>query len=257
MKITQQTIKQIIKEEIQKVLGEDLYASDSEYKEAIEQFMKDHNVSRAEAKKAIDAAGDEMDEEFPVYKIEMNAEKSDNQDYEFFGKMARYSMSDPRNTPDYSDIANAAKAFKEEKFTGDYERLLKGYEFCKNRIYDPYNQYAKAGAAMKKLDKPFLQKDMGAAYELGQLTPVLKKRMKARMEKCEEALGMAYIGLQKFKADNKEAERQKKAKQDWANRHHGKQDLMQQASQAGYSPEEYMSWTNWEWMSFHSFGYPG
>ena len=80
MKITQQTIKQIIKEEIQKVLGEDLYASDSEYKEAIEQFMKDHNVSRAEAKKAIDAAGDEMDEEFPVYKIEMNAEKSDNQD---------------------------------------------------------------------------------------------------------------------------------------------------------------------------------
>jgi len=50
---------------------------------------------------------------------------------------------------------------------------------------------------------------------------------------------------------------QKKVKQDWANRHHGKQDLMQQASQAGYSPEEYMSWTNWDWMSFHSFGYPG
>ena len=255
MKIKQQTIKQIIKEEIQKVLGEDLYASDSEYKEAIEQFMKDHNVSRAEAKKAIDAAGEEMDEEFPVYKIQMDAEKSNNQDYEFFGKMARYSMSDYGKAPDYDEIVEAVKIFKKEKFTGDYERLLKGYEFCKNRISDPYGQYAKAGVAMKKLDKPFLQKDLGAAYDLGQLTPVLKKRMEARMEKCEEALGMAYIGLQKFKADNKEIEARKQAKQAWANRDQN-QDLMQQAIQAGYG-DEAMSWTNEQWMSFHSYGYPG
>jgi hypothetical protein len=255
MKITQQIIKQIIKEEIQKVLGEDLYASDSEYKEAIEQFMKDHNVSRAEAKKAIDAAGEEMDEEFPVYKIEMDAEKSDNQDYEFFGKMARYSMSVYGKAPSYDEIVEAVKMFKKEKFIGDYGRLMRGYEFCKNRISDPYGQYAKAGAAMKKLDKPFLQKDLGAAYDLSQLTPALKQNMKNRMEKCEEALGMAYIGLQRFKADNKEAEDRKKAKQAWANRDQN-QDLMQQAIQAGYG-DEAMSWTNEQWMSFHSYGYPG
>jgi hypothetical protein len=253
MRITQQTIKQIVKEELQKVLDEDLYASGDEYEEAIEQFMKDHNVSRAEAKKAIDAAGDEMDEEFPVYKVQMDAEKSDNQDYQFFGKMARYSMSDSGNAPDYDDIIDAVKMFKKEKFTGDYERLLKGYEFCKNKISDPYGQYAKAGAAMKKLDKPFLQKDLGAAYDLGQLTPTLKKRMEARMEKCEEALGMAYIGLQKFKADNREIEDRKKASQAWANRDQ-KQDLLQQAHQAGY--EEAITWTQEQWMSFYTYGYP-
>ena len=253
MRITQQTIKQIVKEELQKVLDEDLYASGDEYEEAIEQFMKDHNISRAEAKKAIDAAGDEMDEEFPVYKVQMDAEKSDNQDYQFFGKMARYSMSDSGNAPDYDDIMDAVKMFKKEKFTGDYERLLKGYEFCKNKISDPYGQYAKAGAAMKKLDKPFLQKDLGAAYDLGQLTPTLKKRMEARMEKCEEALGMAYIGLQKFKADNREIEDRKKASQAWANRDQ-KQDLLQRAYQAGY--DEAMTWTQEQWMSFYAYGYP-
>ena len=110
------------------------------------------------------------------------------------------------------------------------------------------------GVAMKKLDKPFLQKDLGAAYELGQLTPTLKQRMESRMEKCEEALGMAYIGLQKFKADNKEIEARKQAKQAWANRDQN-QDLMQQAIQAGYG-DEAMSWTNEQWMSFHSYGYP-
>jgi len=253
MRITQQTIKQIVKEELQKVLDEDLYASGDEYEEAVEQFMKDHNVSRAEAKKAIDAAGDEMDEEFPVYKVQMDAEKSDNQDYQFFGKMARYSMSDSGRAPDYDDIMDAVKMFKKEKFTGDYERLLKGYEFCKNKISDPYGQYAKAGAAMKKLDKPFLQKDLEAAYDLGQLAPTLKKRMEARMERCEESLGMAYIGLQKFKADNKEIEDRKKAKKAWASRDK-KQDLLQRAYQAGY--DEAMSWTPEQWMSFYAYGDP-
>ena len=60
MKITQATIRQIIKEELKKFLNEDLYASEEEYEEAIKDFMELHNVSREEAKQAIDAAGDEM-----------------------------------------------------------------------------------------------------------------------------------------------------------------------------------------------------
>ena len=89
MKITQAIIRQIIKEELQKVMSEDLYASEREYREAVEEFMKDNNVSKEEAEKAIKAAGEEMDQEYPMHGRYIEKEKSDLEAYKFFMKLAK------------------------------------------------------------------------------------------------------------------------------------------------------------------------
>ena len=82
-------IKQIIKEELEKVVNEDLYADEEEYEEAIKDFMELHKVSREEAKKAIDAAGDEMDHDHPEFKTSIENENENIKAFETLMTLAR------------------------------------------------------------------------------------------------------------------------------------------------------------------------
>ena len=120
MKLTQAIIRQIIKEELQKVLNEDLYTSEEEYEEAIQDFMKLHDVSREEAKKAIDAAGDAMDEYSVMFKRYTDKDKLNLENYKFFIKFAKSNEKIILKGTTEEEILNASQDFKI-----NYEEFLK------------------------------------------------------------------------------------------------------------------------------------
>ena len=89
-----------------------------------------------------------------------------------------------------------------------YKQIHTGYEFCKNKILDRYGRFSKAGAAIKKLDKPLLQKDLGAALELSKLQPQLKDEIEQRNYDCEENLVLALRGVKELIFSEKQKESQ-------------------------------------------------
>lgn len=263
MKITQKTIRQIIKEELEKVLSEDLYASEQEYKEAVEQFMKDNNVSKEEAEKAIDAAGDEMDKEYPMHGRYIEKEKADLKAFEIFMKLARLGRKEyGRN---YSMVSDGDANKIINKFKNNlhdfinkheyYKKIYTGYEFCKNYTLDRYGRFSQAGAAMKKLDKPLLQKDLGAALELSKLEPWLKDELSQRKSDCDENLILALKGAE-MQIDLDQSMKSEKIALAKLNKTNVDEREIQAARNKGYSYEEMTQWGETEWYNFHMSGEP-
>ena len=237
-------IKQIIKEELEKVVNEDLYADEDEYKEAIKDFMELHNVSREEAKKAIDAAGDEMDESHPEFATSVEEEKENIKAFEtlmtlarkgknLHGKQAYLEMQELRDlSMDFKN--NLQNYFKKNEY---YKIVYKGYEFCKTYMFDKHGFWDKAADAYGKLNKPLLQRDIGAAITMAKLEPQLQADIDERTEKCEETLAFAlsYVEEQIIK-DREEAEYQARRKKEKEDREKAKNELIKKGI-----PEEYVS----------------
>ena len=80
MKITRRQLRKLI---IESILNEDLYASKEEEEEAIQDFMRLHNISYEEAAEAIKSAGDEMDSQ-PGWKESIDLEKQEIENLEEF-----------------------------------------------------------------------------------------------------------------------------------------------------------------------------
>ena len=199
-------IKQIIKEELEKVVNEDLYADEEEYEQAIKDFMKLHNISREEAKKAIDAAGDEMDApKFKEFSTSIEEEKENIEAFRTFLNLARGGRRINgdwayEERQDLRDLAmdfknNLQNYFKKNKY---YKIIFKGYEFCKTYMYDKHGLWDQAADAYGKLNKPLLQRDIGAAITMAKLEPQLQADVEERTEKCEENLvfALSYVDRQ-------------------------------------------------------------
>lgn len=237
-------IKQIIKEELGKALHEDLYADEDEYEEAIQDFMELHNVSREEAKKAIDVAGDEMDDEHPEFATSVEEEKENIKAFEILmtlarkgknlhGKHAYLEMQELRDlSMDFKN--NLQNYFKKNEY---YKIIFKGYEFCKTYMYDKHGFWDKAADAYGKLNKPVLQRDIGAAITMAKLEPQLQADIEERTERCEETLAFAlsYVEEQIIK-DREEAEYQARLKKQREDREKAKNELIKKGI-----PEEYVS----------------
>ena len=237
-------IKQIIKEELEKVVNEDLYVDEDEYEEAIKDFMELHNVSREEAKKAIDVAGDEMDDYDPDYKTSVEEEKENIKAFEtlmtlarkgknLHGKHAYLEMQELRDlSMDFKN--NLQNYLKKNEY---YKIIFKGYEFCKTYMFDKHGYWDKAADAYGKLNKPLLQRDIGAAITMAKLEPELQSDIEERTEKCEETLAFAlsYVEEQIIK-DREEAEYQARRKKEREEREKAKNELIKKGI-----PEEYIS----------------
>ena len=244
-------IKQIIKEELEKVVNEDLYADEEEYEEAIKDFMELHKVSREVAKKAIDAAGDEMDEKHPEFATSVEEEKENIEAFRTFIKMAAGGRRINgewayEERQDLRDLAmdfknNLQEYFKKNKY---YKIIFKGYEFCKTYMYDKHGFWDQAADAYGKLNKPLLQRDIGAAVTMAKLEPQLQADIEERTRKCEENLvfALSYVDKQTEKDEHDaywERERQKQkeaAKKRKEERERIKQELIKKGI-----PEEYVS----------------
>lgn len=233
-------IKQIIKEELEKVVNEDLYTDEEEYEEAIKDFMELHKVSREEAKKAIDAAGDEMDDYDPDYKTSVEEEKENIEAFRTFIKMAsggrringEWAYEERQDLRDLAmDFKNNLQAyFKKNKY---YKIIFKGYEFCKTYMYDKHGFWDQAADAYGKLNKPLLQRDIGAAVTMAKLEPQLQADIEERTEKCEENLvfALSYVDRQ-IERDKDDAERKKRKEE----REKAKNQLIKKGI-----PEEYVN----------------
>lgn len=214
-------IKQIIKEELEKVINEDLYADEKEYQEAIKDFMELHNVSREEAKKAIDAAGDEMDRDHPEFGTSVEEERENIKAFDVLMKLAqrgkilhgKHAYLERQELHDLSmDFKNnLQKYFKKNEY---YKTIYKGYEFCKTYMFDKYGFWDEAADAYGKLNKPVLQRDIGAAITMAKLEPQLQTDIEERTQKCEETLAFAlsYVEEQIAEDEAKAARRAKEKK---------------------------------------------
>ena len=213
MKLTQAIIRQIIKEELQKVLNEDLYTSEEEYEEAIQDFMKLHDVSREEAKKAIDAAGDAMDEYSVMFKRYTDKDKLNLENYKFFIKFAKSNEKIILKGTTEEEILNASQDFKinyEEflKMHRDTERIFSGYEHCLNKrstidLREPSGEksYDDTLAALSKeedeLKKSFLTRDLGAGFRANKIKKQLDALQKKKKDQCNYYLGLAALRIKK------------------------------------------------------------
>ena len=211
MKIKLSIIKKIIKEELQSVLDEDLYVSDEEKEQAIEDFMKLHNVSREEAKKAIDSAGDEMDQFSTMFKRYTDKDKLNLKDYKFFIKFAKFNEKEILKGTTEEEILNASQDFKinyEEflKMHRDTKRINSGYEHCLNKrstmdVREPSGErsYDDTLAALSKeedeLKKSFLTRDLGSGFRANKIKKELDVLQKKKKDQCDYYLGLAALRI--------------------------------------------------------------
>tara|TARA_A100001201_G_scaffold142224_1_gene139815 strand:- start:71 stop:895 length:825 start_codon:yes stop_codon:yes gene_type:complete len=215
MKLTQAIIRQIIKEELQKVLNEDLYATEEEYEEAIKDFMELHNVSREEAKQAIDAAGDDMDKKFPVFGRYIEKEKQDIKDYGAFKQYAREGQSNmkdatPGSTGKYTeeDMQQLIYDFKtsKEKYKKNrvYKEIFNGYEYCLKKtstmdVREPRGEkdfgsvVSDFGTELAKTKEPLKTRDLTAANRMRKSEEEFQQLIDKRNAQCEEKLGLALV----------------------------------------------------------------
>ena len=245
-------IKQIIKEELEKVVNEDLYADEEEYQQAIKDFMELHNVSREEAKKAIDAAGDEMDApKFKEFSTSIEEEKENIEAFRTFLNLARggkrvngeWAYEERQDLRDLAmDFKNNLQSyFKKNKY---YKIIFKGYEFCKTYMYDKHGFWDQAADAYGKLNKPLLQRDIGAAITMAKLEPQLQADIEERTEKCEENLvfALSYVDRQteRDKQDAYWEEKQQKKKEEAKKRKEERERIKNELLKKGI-PEKYIN----------------
>ena len=245
-------IKQIIKEELEKVVNEDLYADEEEYQQAIKDFMKLHNISREEAKKAIDAAGDEMDApKFKEFSTSIEEEKENIEAFRTFLNLARggkrvngeWAYEERQDLRDLAmDFKNNLQSyFKKNKY---YKIIFKGYEFCKTYMYDKHGFWDQAADAYGKLNKPLLQRDIGAAITMAKLEPQLQADIEERTEKCEENLvfALSYVDRQteRDKQDAYWEEKQQKKKEEAKKRKEERERIKNELLKKGI-PEKYIN----------------
>ena len=213
MKLTQTTIRQIIKEEIQKVLNEDLYATEEEYEQAIKDFMELHNVSREEAKQAIDAAGEEMDKSHPMHGRYIQKDKSNIEDYKFFIEFASRNRGNAilkKGIPE-QEILDASEDFKINyeqylKMSKHTKRINTGYEYCLNKrstmdAREPSGEksYEDILSALEKeegeLKKSFLTRDLGAGFRSTKIKKQLDDLHDKKTKQCNYYLGLAALRI--------------------------------------------------------------
>ena len=218
MKLTQETIREIIKEELKKFLNEDLYASEEEYEEAIKDFMELHNVSREEAKQAIDAAGDEMDDYSIDFKTSVEKEKQDIRNYKEFLRYAtegRSKMKDSYSgsTGKYTDedMQQLIYDFKtnKEKYKKNriYEKIFNGYEYCLKKtstmdVREPRGEKdfssvaSDFGTEFAKTKEPVMTRDLTAVNRMRKSEEQFQQLTDKRNTQCEEKLGFALIAAE-------------------------------------------------------------
>ena len=262
-------IKQIIKEELEKVVNEDLYADEDEYEEAIQDFMELHNVSREEAKKAIDVAGDEMDApKFKEFSTSIEEEKENIKAFETLMTLARKgkNLHGKEAYLEKQELHDLSMDFKNNlqnylKKNEYYKIIFKGYEFCKTYMFDKHGYWDKAADAYGKLNKPLLQRDIGAAITMAKLEPELQSDIEERTEKCEETLAFAlsYVEEQ-IAADKREAAYQARRKKEKEDREKAEKELIKKgipqeyiyaALKAGIKLQDTLDWDIDEWKEWY------
>lgn len=256
MKLTQRIIRQIIKEELVKVLNEDLYASQEEYEEAISEFMEEHGVSREEAKKAIDDAGAEMDEEYPMHARYIERDKEAIHNYKEFLRYAKEGQSIifAGSESEYTeqDAFNLIYDFKVnyEKYKNirKYKKIVDGYEYCINksstmdvRSTGGEKHFDKTlsdfGSELSKTQEPLMTRDLTAANRMRKSEKEAQQLMDKRNVQCEEKLGFALIAAHKREKDNKiQKKRYAKSMRD----KHGERSPDYEARRQGFQSAEEM-----------------
>jgi len=217
MKITTQTIRRIIKEELAKVLDEKLYDNPEEEEEAIKNLMAKFNMTRQDAEAAIVGVDQEM--------------MGRSEDYQEFQKEKDEKKKTIETFKDFAEKGRAIKGFSDEMrqslahyfFKNPTENrhplvqlVADGFEHCmENRFegeeYQTILQRVEAGE--EEMAKNPLFRDLQAYNQLKQGNLDLDDFQDEVQSKCIEDLGYALLEATKVvkaeEARNKEIERKR------------------------------------------------
>lgn len=225
MKIDFNTLKNLIKEELHKVLKEELYLDQEKEEEAIEYMMKTYGFSREEAEEAIKETGEEMmgSETF------RDSVQQDKENLRALNKFKELSstfkkgnfkhMNDHRFYFDHSydwDKIRRTKAFLEQGFKKsganniddfliqkadeiiaendpDVADLILGYNACMNNVDEELAKLLDIeGKYEDEMEKNMFFRDLGVLWKRAKASPEIEEKLKNREKECKKDLTYAY-----------------------------------------------------------------
>ena len=256
MKIEIKTIRQIIKEELRKVLKEELYTSRAKEEEAIQYHMETFGLSREEAKKAIDDASKEMMD----FKTFRDFVKKDNKTLKAFKTFKDLSSSYRRFDDDHpakeflmKDFENSKLDFEEDflikradqiisQNNPDDADLILGYNACMNDVDEELAKLLDIEAEYEdEMEKNMFFRDLGVLWKRAKAEPEIEQKLKNREKQCKTKLTYAYyakLGIKKAEQDAKDDLEFEKRRQEWED---SKLDWMTPEERQYYEMEKWFS----------------
>ena len=217
MKITTQTIRRIIKEELRKVLAEDLYDDPQEKEEAIKNLMAKFNMSREDAEAAIVGVDKEM--------------MGRGEDYQEFQKEKDEKQKAVRSFKNFAEQGKTVEGFSEEqkqemaldfsenpqKYRHPLHNLGRdGYDYCMKSRFEGEEYEAmlqRIGTDEEEMRKNPLFRDLETYNQLKQGNLDLDSFQDEVQSKCFEDLGHALVHaaalIKQEEVRNKEIERKR------------------------------------------------
>jgi len=198
MKITTQTIRRIIKEELRKVLTEDLYDDPSEKEEAIKKMMDKFGISYAEAADVIGHAGDD-------YSLRQQSQisKDEKEEREKAAAIKAFEKAAKRGRGFGTDFAAPAQKAAEEFLQSPPENphesiqtIHAGFTHCMERRFagKEYDEIMKRiMAGDEEMRKHPLFRDLQAYNQLKQGNIDLDTFQDETQSECLEKFGYALI----------------------------------------------------------------
>lgn len=202
MKITTQTIRRIIKEELRKVLAEALYDTPEEKEEAIQNLMAKFKMSREDAEEAIVGVDQEM--------------MSRSEDYQEFQKEKDEKQKAVRTFKDFAEkgrkILGLSDEFRQSLahyfFKNPTENrhplvqlVADGFEYCIQSRFEGEEYQSilqKIDAGEQEMQKNPLFRDLQAYNQLKQGNLDLDDFQDQVQSKCIEDLGYALLQVTKL-----------------------------------------------------------
>ena len=201
MKITTQTIRRIIKEELAKVLDENLYDDPEEKEEAIKNLMAKYNMTRKDAEDAIVGVDKEMmgrGEDYQEFQKEKDEKQKAIQTFKNFAKKGR-RIKGAHEGAEGVDLPGLALDFLEnpQKYRHPLHNLVRdGYDYCLKSRFEGEEYEAmvqRIGADEEEMMKNPLFRDLETYNQLKQGNLDLDDFQDEVQSKCFDDLGYAIL----------------------------------------------------------------